>query len=260
MGWPAKLNVKAVESIIAMLNNNISPAAIAASFGVNAMTIYRIRSGAIWTSVIRDTTLGQPVARKAFSWQEGGHCFSQEELDGLIQNARVEIRAIPGYPDYLASSDGHIWHIANRKYHDIPLVVHELPNASGYWRVRVTCAGKQKRLLVHRLVALAFHGTPEPYQEVRHINSDHLDNRASNLAWGTRGENMLDAKIFGRTARGSRNGQSKLSEEDVREVWNMATVGVPRGGIAKAMRVSIGTVSNILNGKSWTHVCRMVKG
>ena len=68
--------------------------------------------------------------------------------------------------------------------------------SSGYRSVGLTRhpGGKPQTQLVHRLVCQAFHGDPPSpeHTDVRHLNGDKLDNRAENLAWGTRSENMLD--------------------------------------------------------------------
>lgn len=68
--------------------------------------------------------------------------------------------------------------------------------ANGYVTVGILYDGatKTKTELAHRLVCRAFHGpppTPE-HTDVCHINGVKNDNRASNLRWGTRSENMLD--------------------------------------------------------------------
>lgn len=54
--------------------------------------------------------------------------------------------------------------------------------------------GKPQTHLVHRLVCRAFHGPPpsDEHTDVRHLDGDKTNNSASNLAWGTRSENMRD--------------------------------------------------------------------
>jgi len=68
--------------------------------------------------------------------------------------------------------------------------------ASGYRAVGITRTkgGRTRTELVHRLVARAFLGEPpsEAHTDVRHLDGDKRNNRVSNLAWGTRSENMLD--------------------------------------------------------------------
>lgn len=53
--------------------------------------------------------------------------------------------------------------------------------------------GKFRRRRVHRMVLLAHVGLPKNGEECRHLNDVKLDNRAQNLAWGTRSENVIDS-------------------------------------------------------------------
>lgn len=55
-------------------------------------------------------------------------------------------------------------------------------------RLQVRIHGK--RMYVHRLVALAFCPGNAAGKEVNHINGDPADNRATNLEWVTRSENL----------------------------------------------------------------------
>lgn len=58
--------------------------------------------------------------------------------------------------------------------------------------VTLFIAGQQHKELVHRLVALAWHGeppTPE-HTDVAHKDHDSLNNRASNLEWSTHADNI----------------------------------------------------------------------
>lgn len=68
--------------------------------------------------------------------------------------------------------------------------------AAGYRSVGLYAeeGGKSQTHLVHRLVCRAFHGPPpsNEHTDVRHLDGDKANNCASNLAWGTRSENMRD--------------------------------------------------------------------
>jgi len=63
----------------------------------------------------------------------------------------------------------------------------------GYMYVKLCKDYEAKTKRVHRLVAEAFcHRSPEK-TDVNHINGDKTDNRAANLEWVTKSENMIHA-------------------------------------------------------------------
>jgi len=78
---------------------------------------------------------------------------------------------------------------------------------------------------VHRLVCFLFHGPPKRNQEVRHLDGNRKNNHPTNLCWGTRKENMLDAVKHGthinQTFKGEGNPRSKLSNENVFDILGL---------------------------------------
>lgn len=56
---------------------------------------------------------------------------------------------------------------------------------NGYKSVMLTSGCKQKRLLVHRIVAQAFIPNPKNIPEVNHIDENKANNTPSNLEWCT---------------------------------------------------------------------------
>lgn len=52
--------------------------------------------------------------------------------------------------------------------------------------------GKKHQFAVHRLVALAFIPNPENKPQVDHVDSDPLNNKASNLKWVTQEEQLIN--------------------------------------------------------------------
>lgn len=62
-------------------------------------------------------------------------------------------------------------------------------NGKGYLFVILWKNNKQKKLFVHRLVALAFIENPENKKQIDHINTIRTDNRVCNLRWCTAKEN-----------------------------------------------------------------------
>ena len=77
------------------------------------------------------------------------------------------------------------------------------PNSSGYLRVQLRSAGGFTRQFVHRLVAFHFIPNSMPIENtvVNHIDSNFLNNDASNLEWTTYKGNMQHALKKGRLKR-----------------------------------------------------------
>lgn len=69
-------------------------------------------------------------------------------------------------------------------------------NNNGYQTVSLYKNGKEKRNLIHRLVAQAFIPNPYNLPEVNHINEAKTDNRSENLEWCTRKYNNEYSNII----------------------------------------------------------------
>lgn len=82
-----------------------------------------------------------------------------------------------------------------------------------------------------------------------HINRIRGDDRASNLRWVTRAENLANRKL----CRGSGHVHSKLDEAKVRAIRCGAISGNNRE-IANLLGVSRETVRDVRLGKVWRHV------
>lgn len=74
----------------------------------------------------------------------------------------------------------------------------------GYAYVNLSHQNKQIVRRVHQLVALAFLGNRPKGADVRHLDGDQLNNRLSNLAYGSRSDNMRDAVRHGRNQLANR--------------------------------------------------------
>lgn len=122
-----------------------------------------------------------------------------------------EWRPVAGYEGFYAVSNmGRVRRLARRidrpetaggpfDAQEILLAQKRASRDVPYLRITLAAgAGKIKTPSVHTLVCTAFHGPkPSPEHEVRHLNGVHDDNRAENLAWGTRSHNMRDALRHG---------------------------------------------------------------
>lgn len=127
----------------------------------------------------------------------------------------------------------------------------------GYHRVTVQARPKRRHILVHVLVAAVHLGPrPEGY-EVNHKDGNKANNAVSNLEYVTPGQNVRHSlNVLGvKRAKGSRNGQARLTEQQVLEMRaSFADGGVSRSALARVYGVSISTACRAIKGERWSHV------
>ena len=100
--------------------------------------------------------------------------------------------------------------------------------------------------------ALIFSGQPRPDGlEVLHSCDNPPCVNPAHLRWGTHAENMAEAAERGRMARGSKNGQARLSEAQVLAIRSDRRSGPT---IGRAYGVSSTTVGRIKRRQAWTHL------
>lgn len=112
----------------------------------------------------------------------------------------------------------------------------------------------------HRYAWEMKHGRPAGSFDVCHRCDNPACVNPSHLFLGTHQENMEDCAAKGRTTRGERNAQAKLSAADVRQMHVLSSAGVSQPLIAKRFGVSSSHVCTILSGKRWGHIASEVAG
>jgi hypothetical protein len=117
----------------------------------------------------------------------------------------------------------------------------------GHTRVTLRGANGRERRLVHRLVLEAFEGPP-PTEEAQacHLDGNAMNNRITNLRWGTQADNWGD-----RTRHGEFRSYSKLTADQVIEIRRRGEEGESAYSIAKDFPVSDTQIRNILKGAQW---------
>jgi hypothetical protein len=159
---------------------------------------------------------------------------------------------IQGFENYEVDELGQIWSLPKKTRKGVRMIKALKHPKTGYMYVDLCKDGKVKKFTVHRLVALNMIPNPENKLQVNHINGIKTDNRVENLEWNTRSENQKHSIIIGlRSAKGIKNSQAKLTEEEVLEIRKSA---YSLKTLAQKYSVSISTISEVRNNKIWTHI------
>lgn len=117
----------------------------------------------------------------------------------------------------------------------------------GYLRVTLSKSNKQKRITIHRLVALAFIDNIENKKYVNHKDGNTNNNNILNLEWCTSSENELHSyDVLGKI-----NPIRKLTNHQVIDIKKNAIKRVNINSYAIKYNVHITTILNILNNKTY---------
>lgn len=128
-------------------------------------------------------------------------------------------------------------------------------NSHGRYEICLFEKGKKYYRRIARLKAELFIPNPNNYPEVDHINGNRLDDRISNLEWVTSEVNLQRAKDLGiQSWYGEDSPVSILTESDVHEICKQLELGVSGKDISEEYNISRTNVSDIKNGKIWTHI------
>lgn len=99
---------------------------------------------------------------------------------------------------------------------------------------------------------------PKPFPKAvsRHLDDDSLNDVLSNLAWGTKADNVGDAIRNGRhrSACGERHPNARLTEDSVLAIRAAAAAGTRKSELASLYNVSNHTIGEIVRRKVWRHV------
>jgi hypothetical protein len=170
------------------------------------------------------------------------------KIDNMIINLFKGIdteqwKPVIGFPDYMISNLGRVKSLKFGK----DKILKPYSTNSGYLVVGLMKDGKRYQLYIHRLVLEAFVGKPSDGMECNHRNGVKTDNRLENLEYVTHSENVKHAIKTGLI-------ETKLSENQVLEILNMLDAGMTQQKIAERFNISQPAVSQIKNGKLWSHL------
>ncbi len=141
--------------------------------------------------------------------------------------------------EYIVTKDGQIINSRNN------YILKPQLNNKGYLRVML-CG---KKYFVHKLVAEKYVPNPEGKKQVNHIDGNKLNNSADNLEWVTNQENRNHAVKNKLHLQGEDCPWSKLTAKQVKEIRENKKLSVKE--LAKLYNISIYTIRDILNYKTW---------
>lgn len=178
-----------------------------------------------------------------------------------------EWREVVGYEgEYLVSSLGNVQSYAFTRPNGAkvkPRILKPQPGVGGgdYLRVMLYHRGQKpgKHKKIHVLVARAFLGERPHKMDTNHKDGNKLNNRADNLEYCTRSENVRHAYNHGLISRlrGENHLDAKLTEADVQEICRLhRVVGLRVFEIAEQFGVSWSSVDCVIRGKTWKHLAR----
>lgn len=163
-------------------------------------------------------------------------------------------KEITNWPGYTVTDDGRVLSYYGRGWkggelRTVPVERKTRPNHRGEPIVTLHIGNQQRTAKVSVLVATAFHGPKPEGKECSHLDGNATNNRAGNLCWETSKENNARKREHRTMNYGERNGMSTLTALQVEAIREIAGRGIPQTLIARALRITDGHVSDIVNFK-----------
>ena len=160
-------------------------------------------------------------------------------------------REIPGMPGYAMGTDGSAW---SKKRGGVWRRLKAKIDGHGYHWISPMVDNKYIHRKTSRLVLETFIGPKPENQIVRHLNDIHSYNRLSNLSYGTKADNAEDARRNGFLCIGEKHGMAKVTEDVVREIRRLRSLGHTYKHIQSATGVKVVTACAIATRRIWKHV------
>jgi predicted XRE-type DNA-binding protein len=129
-------------------------------------------------------------------------------------------------------------------------------DSDGYVCITLGTDGCRRCTRVHNLVGKLFLDNPNKLPELHHLDYDRTNPKVDNLQWISHKDNVKISANLGKykNKTGENNNNSKLKEEQVKEIRNMYNNGFTRYRIAKMFNVSWSMVDFIVKRKNWTNI------
>lgn len=170
-------------------------------------------------------------------------------------------RPVRNFEDlYMISSKGRLARIKTRTGKPTFRILRGRPGSLGYVRYALSRNSKRCDHSAHRLAWEAFKCPIPDDLQINHKNGIKHDNRLDNLEIVTLSDNVKHAY---RTLKvppninpnlGSRNGRSKLTEDDIPKIRALLRSGWRQSEVGHEFGVDQTSIGRIAVGKAWRHV------
>ena len=168
------------------------------------------------------------------------------------------MKQIKNFEQYYVDEHGNVYSEKTGKLKQLsPILTHY-----GYYEVQLSSSLNKLRAKIHRLVAECFISNSNNLPQVNHLDGNKLNNHVSNLEWCTPKDNLKHARENGLNTscniipngKGEKNTRSKLTEIQVLEIRQKASIGVKHKQLGIEYGVAEGTISGIVSRFRWTHI------
>lgn len=211
--------------------------------------------------------LGEKAVRKrALPKQHLARGTERKVVDRLKKNPfqipPSGVKECPTWPGYFAAPDGSVWsNLTPSKYgarhkdgHMRNLTAYIICiGERGYKRHSVVKNRIRKNVMAHAIVADAFHGPRPEGLQIRHLDSDSMNNCPENLAYGTRAENDQD-KVNLHREKGYRSPNRGFTDDEVRQIRKLKADGMSGLKIAAIFGCHSSPIYTLLKGIFYSDV------
>ena len=160
---------------------------------------------------------------------------------------------IPGWPGYRVSDNGEVQSCRDCAGYDSGAwhYISLFTDKGGYKKFTLHYRQRTAFVGVHVVVLSCFGGRRPPGNSMGlHKNGIRDDNRIENLYWGFADDNARDRDKHGKTARFERNGNAKLTWDQV-EIIRSLQGTFTSSILGKRFNVDRSTIKKIWNNKIW---------
>lgn len=165
-----------------------------------------------------------------------------------MQEIKIAISKYPLKYDYYVRDNGTIYSKASNK------ILSPQLDKDGYEKVQmISTDEKRHRYSVHRVVLENFMPIEDMKElQVNHIDGNKRNNNLSNLEWATCKENIAHA--IENKLRAEINGGSKLTVDEVKEIYIRSKNGESNITLGEEFGVNPDQIGRIKNKKSWKNI------